>query len=160
MPAKPGIVEVDNRGVRPVDQHVARMQVGMDQAERASRLAIAGQCRVQPVPRAEKHVAFGGGEYGMVPERAPERFRPHQPIGIERVPLESGGRCPACRLVMHRRHDGANVREVACVRCAVGFTRNHIGEQFAFHPARQASPAPFPGRGDIDLGEILARLRQ
>ena len=96
----------------------------------------------------------------MVPERTPEWFRPHQPIGIECVPLESGGRCPACRLVMHRRHDGANVRKVACVRCAVDFTRNHIGEQFAFHPSRQASPSSFPGRGDIDLGEILASLRQ
>ena len=29
VPAKPGIVEVDHRCLRPADQHVARMQVGM-----------------------------------------------------------------------------------------------------------------------------------
>jgi hypothetical protein len=110
MPAKPRIVEVDHRGARSVDQHVARMQVCVDQAERGSWLAIAGQCRMQSVPRAEKPLAFDGGEYGIVLER----FRPHQPIGIECVPLESGGRCPACRLVMHRRHDGANALAASC----------------------------------------------
>ena len=75
------------------------------------------------------------------------------------MPLEPGGRRPGGRLVVHRRHNRAHAREVTCVGSGVGFTRNHIGEQFAFHPAREASPTPFSGRGDLDLGEVLARLR-
>ena len=158
MPAKPGIVEVDNRGLRPFDEHVARMQVGMDQAERASRLAIAGQCRVQPLPRAEKHVASDGentewsqngpqNSSGPISPSASSACRWNQAGGVQLVAWS----CIAAY--------GANVRKVACVRRAVGFTCNHIGEQFDFHPARQASQAPFPGCGGLDLGEVLTPLR-
>ena len=112
MPAKPGIVEVDNRWVRPVDQHVARMQVGLDQAERASRLAIANECGVQPVPRNEAACRIRRGRIWHGPRTGPERFGPHQPIGVERVPPEPGGWRPAGRPVTHRRYDGANAREV------------------------------------------------
>ena len=132
----------------------------MDQAECAGGFAIARQRRMQPVPHAEQHVALGGGEYRVVPERAPERFGSHQPVGIERVAPEPGRRCPAGRLVVHGRHNGAKALEVAGVRGAVRFTCDHIAQQFAFHPAREAGPAPFPGGGDLDLGEALARLRQ
>lgn len=68
------------------------------------------------------------------PERAPERLGSHQPVGIERVPPEPDGWYPAARLVVHRCHDRASLSKVACVRAAVGFTRNYIGKQFAFAP--------------------------
>ena len=41
VPAKPGIVEVDNRWVRPFISTLRGCRSAWDQAERASRLAIA-----------------------------------------------------------------------------------------------------------------------
>ena len=61
---------------------------------------------------------------------------------------------------MHRRHDRTHLRHAACVGVRIGFTRNHVGEQLAFHPPRQADPTSFAGLGDFSLSETLARLRQ
>ncbi len=108
MPSEPGIVEIDHRHPCSIDQHVARMQVRMNHAECSGRLAVASERRMQPISRIQQHGAFGGGEHGLVPERAPKRLEPHQPVGIEPMPLETGGRRPVGRLVMHRRHDRAH----------------------------------------------------
>ena len=159
MPAIACVVEVDDGQPVAVDDDVARMHVGVDQAVGVRLPAQAAQQVVHALPDIEEKAPLGGRERPMLPELTPMRRHPHQPIAIERVALEPRWRLPGAGLHVHRRGDGAELLEGLFDTRLVGGLGQHVGEKAAFRPARQAGEALLAGGGDRHRHIVLSVAR-
>ena len=148
MPAETRIVEIDDRQPVAVDQDVAGMHVGVDQAVARLLLGHSRQPLSQPPARVKQKVALCGRERAVLPERPPMRSVTHQAVGVEMVAYKVRRRLPCGGLVMHFGGDRTKLRKVVLDRVVVIRLAQHLGEQAAFRPARHAGEACLARRRD------------